>query len=102
MLFHEDRPWELTTFTVGHTTTPQTFDDMCAVADAVLPASVATAIRHGEPLGGIVPLGDAVARLNPTYGQGMTVAVLPAGHLRRLLKSGAIAPARDPDPARDR
>ncbi len=37
---------------------------------------------------GIVPVGDAVVSFNPTYGQGMTMTALQAGHLRRLLDSG--------------
>jgi 2-polyprenyl-6-methoxyphenol hydroxylase-like FAD-dependent oxidoreductase len=112
MLFYEDGTWGLTTFTVGHTTTPQTFAEMCMVADEVLPASLAAAIRRAEPLGdiafhrypvsrwrrydklqrfptGIVPFGDAVVSFNPTYGQGMTMTALQAGHLRRLLAAGS-------------
>ncbi|WP_445169192.1 FAD-dependent oxidoreductase [Mycolicibacterium sp. Dal123E01] len=112
MLFYEDGTWGLTTFTVGHTMAPQTFAAMCAVADEVLPATLAAAIRRAEPLGdiafhrypvsrwrrydklesfpaGIVPFGDAVVSFNPTYGQGMTMTALQAGHLRRLLASGS-------------
>src|SRR5262249_3176796 len=36
---------------------------------------------------GIVPFGDAVASFNPTYGQGMTMTSLQAGHLQRALES---------------
>ena len=36
---------------------------------------------------GILPFGDAVASFNPTYGQGMTMTSLQAGHLRRALES---------------
>jgi len=111
MLFYEDGTWGLTAFTVGHTTTPQTFAAMCSVADEVLPATLSAAIRQAEPLGdiafhrypvsrwrrydklqrfpaGIVPFGDAVVSFNPTYGQGMTMTAIQAGHLRRLLASG--------------
>jgi 2-polyprenyl-6-methoxyphenol hydroxylase-like FAD-dependent oxidoreductase len=79
------------------------------VADAVLPEHAA-AIRQAEPIGeiafhkyptsrwrrydkltrypaGIVPFGDAVVSFNPTYGQGMTMTSLQAGHLRRALES---------------
>ena len=38
---------------------------------------------------GILPLGDAVASFDPTYGQGMTMTSLQAGHLRRALADGA-------------
>jgi hypothetical protein len=34
-------------------------------------------------------LGDAVASFDPTYGQGMTMTSLQAGHLRRALTDGA-------------
>ena len=37
---------------------------------------------------GIVPIGDAVASYNPTYGQGMTMSSIQAGQLRRVLDSG--------------
>jgi len=37
---------------------------------------------------GIVPLGDAVVSFDPTYGQGMTMTSLQAGHLRRALAEG--------------
>ncbi|MCV7178520.1 FAD-dependent oxidoreductase [Mycolicibacterium sphagni] len=110
MLFYEDGTWGLTTFTVAHASAPQTFAEMCTVADQVLPARMAAAIRRAEPLGniafhrypvsrwrrydklqrfpaGILPFGDAVVSFNPTYGQGMTMTAIQAGHLRRLLAS---------------
>ena len=90
---------------------PQNFAQMCDLADEILPAHVAAAIRRGEPIGdvafhkyptsrwrrydkleyfpaGIVPFGDAVASFNPTFGQGMTMTSLQAGHLRRALQTG--------------
>jgi hypothetical protein len=33
-------------------------------------------------------VGDSVASFNPTYGQGMTMSSIQAGHLRRVLGSG--------------
>jgi 2-polyprenyl-6-methoxyphenol hydroxylase-like FAD-dependent oxidoreductase len=51
-----------------------------------LPAST---LRHFERLDafprGLVPLGDAICRFNPVYGQGMTVAAMEAALLDRLL-----------------
>ncbi len=113
MLFYEDGTWGLTTFGVAKVQPPNDFDGMCALADEVLPAHLSGAVRRGEPLGevavhkyptsrwrrydkldrfpaGILPFGDAVASFNPTFGQGMTMTSLQAGHLRRAL------PAPDP------
>ncbi len=110
MLFYEDRNWVLTTFGVGKATPPATFAEMCALADEILPAHVASALRSGEPIGevvshkyptsrwrrydkmtrhpdGIVAFGDAVVSFNPTFGQGMTMTSLQAGHLRGLLQN---------------
>ncbi|MDT5009031.1 MAG: hypothetical protein QOH57_648 [Mycobacterium sp.] len=109
MLFYEDGTWGMTTFGVGKVEPPKNFEEMCAVADDVLPEHAA-AIRQATPLGdvafhkyptsrwrrydkmtrfpaGIVPFGDAVVSFNPTYGQGMTMTSLQAGHLRRALDS---------------
>ena len=46
---------------------------------------------------GLIPIGDAVCRLNPSYGQGMTLAAQEAVLLKRLLAadhSGESEPAR--------
>jgi 2-polyprenyl-6-methoxyphenol hydroxylase-like FAD-dependent oxidoreductase len=111
MLQYEDGSWVMTTFGVAKVEPPQNFEQMCALADEIVPAHIAAAVRNGEPLGdvafhkyptsrwrrydklerfpvGIVPFGDAVASFNPTYGQGMTMTSLQAGHLRRALENG--------------
>jgi 2-polyprenyl-6-methoxyphenol hydroxylase-like FAD-dependent oxidoreductase len=109
MLYYEDGTWGLTTFGVNKVEPPHDFAGMCALADEILPAHVAAAIQQGEPIGdvafhkyptsrwrrydkldrfpaGIMPFGDAVASFNPTFGQGMTMTSLQAGHLRRALQ----------------
>jgi 2-polyprenyl-6-methoxyphenol hydroxylase-like FAD-dependent oxidoreductase len=111
MLQYEDGSWVLTTFGVAKVEPPQDFEQMCALADEIVPSHIAAAVRKGEPIGdvafhryptsrwrrydkldripgGIVALGDAVASFNPTYGMGMTMTALQAGHLRRILQSG--------------
>ena len=110
MLHYEDYIWALTTFGVAKAAPPQTFAQMCDLTDTMVPGHVAAAIRQSEPIGevafhkyptsrwrrydkldrfpgGIVPLGDAVVSFNPTFGQGMTMTALQAGHLRRALET---------------
>jgi 2-polyprenyl-6-methoxyphenol hydroxylase-like FAD-dependent oxidoreductase len=43
---------------------------------------------------GLLPIGDAICRFNPVYGQGMSVAAQEACLLRRLLRTAA----SEPDP----
>ncbi|GAB3230230.1 FAD-dependent oxidoreductase [Mycolicibacterium hippocampi] len=112
MLFYEDGNWGVTTFGTGKVPPPADFEQMCALADAILPEHVSSALRQGKPLGpiavhkyptsrwrrydemerfpkGIIPFGDAVVSFNPTYGQGMTMTSIQAGHLRRALQEPA-------------
>ncbi len=118
MLYYEDGTWILTTFGVAKAEPPHDFAGMCALADEVVPSHIAAAIRKGEPIGdvafhkfpvsrwrryhklerfpgGILPFGDAVASFNPTFGQGMTMTSLQAGHLRRVLDSPGVDVARE-------
>jgi 2-polyprenyl-6-methoxyphenol hydroxylase-like FAD-dependent oxidoreductase len=108
MLYYEDGTWGVTTFGTRKVAPPNDFDAMCALADEILPKHVSSALRRGSTLGpialhkypasrwrrydqmqrfpeGIVPFGDAVVSFNPTYGQGMTMTSIQAGHLRRAL-----------------
>ncbi|ORW00896.1 FAD-dependent oxidoreductase [Mycobacterium kyorinense] len=109
MLGYEDGTWVLTTFGVAKVEPPQTFSEMRLLAEKLLPAHFTAALEQAEPLGGvalhrfpvsrwrrydkldhfpagIVPLGDAVASFDPTFGQGMTMASLQARHLREALQ----------------
>jgi hypothetical protein len=117
LLGYEDGTWTLTTFGVGKVEPPHTFSEMLMVADTMLPERIAVALRQAEPVGevafhkypasrwrryheldrfpaGILPLGDAVVSFDPTYGQGMTMTSIQAGHLRRALADGAPDVAR--------
>jgi 2-polyprenyl-6-methoxyphenol hydroxylase-like FAD-dependent oxidoreductase len=110
ILCYENSIWVLTTFGVANAKPPRTFPEMLALADKLLPSHFTDALAQAEPFGepsfhafpasrwrrydkldrfpaGIVPLGDAVASFNPTFGQGMTMTSLQAGHLRRALRS---------------
>ncbi len=109
MLCYEDGTWVLTTFGVANAKPPRTFPEMLALAELLLPSHFNAGLAQAEPLGdpafhafpasrwrrydkldrfpaGIIPFGDAVASFNPTFGQGMTMTSLQAGHLRRALQ----------------
>jgi 2-polyprenyl-6-methoxyphenol hydroxylase-like FAD-dependent oxidoreductase len=111
LLGYEDGTWTLTTFGVAKVEPPQTFPEMLALARKLLPQRISAALEQAEPVGevafhrfptskwrryhkldrfpaGILPLGDAVASFDPTFGQGMTMTSLQAGHLRRALTDG--------------
>jgi 2-polyprenyl-6-methoxyphenol hydroxylase-like FAD-dependent oxidoreductase len=88
---------------------PGDADGFRRFAEGLQPPTVYNAIRRAERLGGIarygfpesvwrhferlasfprglVPLGDAICRFNPVWGQGMSVAAQEAVLLRRLLR----------------
>jgi 2-polyprenyl-6-methoxyphenol hydroxylase-like FAD-dependent oxidoreductase len=111
MLGYEDGSWVITTFGVAKAEPPQSFSEMLRLAEKLLPDGLSAALEHAEPVGevafhrfptsrwrrydkldrfpaGIVPFGDAVASFDPTFGQGMTMTSLQAGHLRRALADG--------------
>ncbi len=112
MLGYEDGSWVITTFGVAKVEPPQSFSEMLRLAEKLLPDGLSGALKGAEPVGevalhrfptsrwrrydkldrfpaGIVPFGDAVASFDPTFGQGMTMTSLQAGHLRRALAEGS-------------
>jgi len=117
-LLYEDGVWNVTAFGVGKVPPPQDFAGICDLADEILPDHVASALRQGTPLGemafhkypasrwrrydklgrlpaGILPFGDAVVSFNPTFGQGMTMTSLQAGHLKRVLATPGVDVVRE-------
>ena len=108
MLFYGDGIWALTTFGVAKAAAPQNFDEMCALADRLLPAiwqrpSVrasrsATPPFHKYPASRWrrrqtrpIPRRDPAAgrrgrQFQPTYGRGMTMTSLQARRLQELLE----------------
>ena len=118
MLGYEDGSWVITTFGVAKIEPPQSFSEMLRLAEKLLPDGLNAALEHAEPVGevafhrfptsrwrrydkldrfpaGILPLGDAVASFDPTYGQGMTMTSLQAGHLRKALETPDPGMARE-------
>jgi 2-polyprenyl-6-methoxyphenol hydroxylase-like FAD-dependent oxidoreductase len=109
-LLYEDGVWNVTSFGIAKVEPPQTFAEICDVADEILPPHFSSALRMGTPIGemafhkyptsrwrrydklerfpaGIIPFGDAVVSFNPTFGQGMTMTAIQADNLRTVLRS---------------
>lgn len=111
MLFHEDGIWTVTAFGVAKAEPPHEWAAVCDQADATLPPHISAALRAGEPVSelkihryptskwrrydkldsfpaGILPFGDAVVSLNPTFGQGVTMSTVQAANLREVMAAG--------------
>ncbi|ORV98856.1 FAD-dependent oxidoreductase [Mycobacterium kyorinense] len=118
MLQYEDGTWTLTTFGVAKVEPPHTFSEIRVLAEKLLPPQFTAALEQAEPVGevafhrfptsrwrrydkldrfpdGIVPFGDAVASFDPTFGQGMTMTSLQAGHLGDALADPGADVARE-------
>jgi 2-polyprenyl-6-methoxyphenol hydroxylase-like FAD-dependent oxidoreductase len=113
----EGNRWMMTVAGHGDDRPPGEWNALLAYLRQLTTPTIYNAVRHSSPIGkltrfgfpasvwkhferlqtfpdGLIPIGDAICRFNPTYGQGMTVAAKEASLLQGLL--GERASESDP------
>lgn len=111
----EGRCWMVSLGLRHQKTLPGDLDGFLALARTLRTPTIYQAIRHAKPVTdiarygfpesvrrhferldffprGLLPIGDAICRFNPVYGQGMSVAAMEACLLRALLARSAAEP----------
>jgi 2-polyprenyl-6-methoxyphenol hydroxylase-like FAD-dependent oxidoreductase len=111
----EGNRWMITVTGRGADRPPAQWDALLDYLRQLATPTIYNAVRHTRPAGrlarflfpksvwkhfeslealpdGLIPIGDAICRFNPIYGQGMTVAAKQAVLLGRLLASHAAQP----------
>jgi 2-polyprenyl-6-methoxyphenol hydroxylase-like FAD-dependent oxidoreductase len=106
----ENDCWQVNLTHMHGGTVPENVADFVAFAGTLRTQTIYDAIKDAVPIGPIyrfvfpcsirrrfealerfpdhlLPLGDAICRFNPVFGQGMSVAVQEAGALRRLIEA---------------
>jgi 2-polyprenyl-6-methoxyphenol hydroxylase-like FAD-dependent oxidoreductase len=117
MLPVEGHRWIMTVAGMGEERPPGEWEALLAYLRQLATPTIHNAVKKARPAGklmrfglsesvwrhferlqgfpdGLIPVGDAICRFNPVYGQGMTVAAQEAALLHRLL--AARAAERDP------